>query len=76
MNTYVFMKALFTEDHKQDHTVPRDGAGIQEANRDGDPDLGCSQAWHTRQEEGQRLSTGIVEDPHNERLRRQGYLNN
>ena len=70
------MKALFTEDHKQDHTVSREGAGIQEANRDGDPDLGRSQAWNTRQEEGQRLSTGIVEDPHNEGLRRQGYLNN
>ena len=70
------MKALFTEYHKQDHTVPREGAGIQEANRDGDPDLGRSQSWNTHQEEGQRLSAGIVEDPHNEGLRRQGYLNN
>ena len=70
------MKALFTEDHKQDHAVPREGDSIQETNRDGDPDLGCSQSWNTRQEEDQRLSTGIVEDPHNEGLRRQGYLNN
>ena len=70
------MKALFTENHKQEHTVPREGAGIQEANRDGDPDLGRSQSWNTHQEEGQRLSAGIVEDPHNEGLRRQGSLNN
>ena len=70
------MKALFTEDHKQDHAVPREGDGIQEANRDGHPDLGCSQSWNIHQEEGQRLRTGIVEDPHNEGLRRQGYLNN
>ena len=70
------MEAILTEDHKQDHAVPRQGDDIQETKRDGDPVLGCSQAWDTRQEEGQRLSIGIVESQHNEGLRRQGCLNN
>lgn len=64
------------EDHQQDHAVPSQGDGIQETKRNGDPDLDCSQAWNTRQEEGQRLSTGIVEDQHSEVLGRQRYLNN
>lgn len=69
------MEALLTENHKEDHAVPRQGDDIQETKRDGEPGLDCSQAWDTRQEEGQKLSTGIV-DQHNEGLRRQGYLNN
>lgn len=65
------MEAVLTEDHKQDHAVPRQGDDIQETKRNGDPHLGCCQAWDTRQEERQRLSIGIIEDQHNERLRRQ-----
>lgn len=70
------MEALLTEDHKEDHAVPRQGDDIQETKRDGDPGMGGSQAWDTRQEEGQKLSIGIVVDQHNEGLRKQGYLNN
>ena len=69
------VEALFTQDHQQDHAVPREGDGIQETKRDGGPDLGRSQAWNTRQEEGQRLSVGTVENQHDEALRRKGRLN-
>lgn len=66
------MEALFTEDHKQDHTISREGDNIQETKRDGDPVLGGFQAWNARQETDQRLSIAIIEDQHRERLRRQG----
>lgn len=69
------VEALFTEDRQQDHAIPREGDGIQETKRDGGPDLGRSQAWNTRQEEGQRLSVGTVENQHDEALRRKGRLN-
>lgn len=62
-------------DHKQDHAVPRQGSDIQETNRNGDPHLGCCQAWDTRQEEYQRLIIGSIELQHNEGLRQQEYLN-
>lgn len=70
------MEALLTEDYKQDHAVPREGDDVQKTKRNGDPDLGCSQAWDSHQEEGHRLSIGIIEDQHSEGLRRQECLNN
>ena len=70
------MEALLTENHKQDHAVPRECDNIQKTKRDGDPDQGFFQAWDTRQEEGQRLGIGVIEDQHNEGLRRKGYVNN
>jgi hypothetical protein len=70
------MKALLIEDHHQDQAVSRDCNGIQKTKGNGEPDLGCFQAWDTSQEEDQRLSIGVIEDHHSEGLRRQGYLNN
>lgn len=70
------MKAVLTEDHQQDHAVSREGDGVQEAKRDGDPHLGRFQARDTRQKEGHRLSVSIIENHHHGGLKRKGYLDN
>lgn len=66
------METLLTNDHQQDHAVPRKGNYVKETKGNGDPDLSCSQAWDTSEEEGWKLGMGIIKDEHSEVWKKKG----